>query len=171
MIRLEKILPDNLTISLDIYVDPDYRNVSESIDIDKDYDTIVEEIKKIIISFGYTLMEKEDRSNANSIYFTFCDNDEFLSAEVTLIARMRVSGHKLPLWPKDKSERDAIKRQMSNLQKYADENRFVNKNLFDEEHIPVDYVYVRYENKYYTELDDLYSEIRRKLSRFKSKHS
>lgn len=142
MIRLETLSPDNLTISVDIYFSQDCRDFCESIDIDANYDEIVDEIKRIITSFGYTLMEKEDRSDANSLYFTFCDESDFMKAEVDLIVRMRVSGHTLPLWPRDKSERDARKRQKLYLQKYADENRFVNKNLKDDEQISVDFIYM-----------------------------
>lgn len=162
---------DNLNICLEIFMSTDYDiNMLETINLESDFDKIKKDVSKIIMSFGYTELEKADISDHGSMYFIFCKKSEYDTDEVTLITKMRVSDHKLPLRDGDKTQQDAINRQIRNFQQYANDYRELNKNLMDSEEITATCIYVKYENEFYTELEDLYSKIRRKLQAFASKH-
>ena len=168
MITLEFVEPDELEISLEVIVVED--TITETVDVNSEFSRIKQDITGIINSFGYTELENVKKSDSGSLYFTFCNEEDFNKEEVTLVIRMRVSDHKLPLWDDDKTEQDAKNRQKQNLQNYANANKVLNKNYGKEDEFPVDYVYVKYENEFYTDLDDVYRKIRYKLARFKNKH-
>lgn len=133
---------------------------------------IIDNITHIIEEFGYTVLNetKSNKDGSNSLYFTFCKEDEFNTEEVTLIIRLRVSDHNLPMWSDDKRKQDAKNRQINNLKDYVNNNKWLNSKLKDNEEIGVDFIYVRYENAVYTEWEDVYRKIRQKLQSFSNKH-
>ena len=137
---------------------------------EKDYNEIVRNVIGIIEDFGYTELKDIKSPKSDSIYFIFCDDEELTNEEVNLIVCLRVSDHKLSSWGSDRTKQDAKNRQLKTLQQFADENRFLNKHISDNEHIPIYYIYVKYENEFYTELEDLYSQIRKKLQEFTNKN-
>lgn len=171
MVIIEETETDCLFICLDIFgID---NVVNESIDFENNAENIITNIIGIINEFGYTeLMNKpkSNQSNSKSLYFTFCDENEFNTEEVELIVRMRVSDHNLPRWKNNKNEQDAINRQLNDLKAFAHDNKFLNKNLNVEEEIPVEYIYVKYENKWYSNIEEVYDKVRKKLQDFKNKH-
>lgn len=137
--------------------------------IDKDFDEIVYAVLGILHSFGYIDLEQHKSPDSNSLYFTFCRESEFDVEEVTLIIRMRVSDHKLPRWRNDKSEKDAQIRLQNKLQEFADENRDLNKHIYDDESIETAVVLVEYEHEFYNTYEDMFKEIRKDLRNFKRK--
>lgn len=164
---------DCLQISLDIIVVTDDLELNETITVKDNAEEIITNITNIITDFGYidiTDNPKSNKPNSNSLYFTFCDENEFNSEEVQLIVRMRVSDHDVPRWRNDESEQDAKVRQLNKLKAFAHNNRFINKNLKADEEIPVEYIYVKYENEYYSNIEEVYAKIRQKLRDFQNKH-
>lgn len=181
MIIIETQESNTLLISLDIIIVSDCCdinlddlqksvNVSENIDSDTDYKKLLNSIIQIIEEFGYTVVNSSKSNQSNSLYFTFCRDDEFNAEEVTLIVGLRVSDHNLPLWNSDKSIHDAENRQLHKLQQFAHDNKFLNNNLLDDEEIPVEYMYVKFENKFYVTLDDVLNKVRQKMQKFIKKH-
>lgn len=166
--KLDIVDTDILDIYLDIFL-PEDKDVYESIDMDSEAKTIINDIKDIIEDFGYMEADPPYQSKANSLYFTFLDTDQFLDQEVNLIIRMRVSDHKVPLWDCDRTEQDAKNRQLGYLKAFAHSLKDFNKNICGtDEEIPVDYLYIEYENEFYTEPDDVYKKIRRRLAEFRN---
>ena len=162
---------DNLNIYLEIFMLPDHdMDMLETINPESDFDKIKKDVSEIIMSFGYTELEKADISKHGSMYFIFCKKNEYDTNEVTLITKMRVSDHILPLRDDDKTQQDAINRQIRNFQLYANDNKWLNKNFGDSDEMPATCIYVKYENAFYTELEDLYSKIRKRLEVFANKH-
>jgi len=173
MIIVEQIGENCLQISLDIIMITDELELNETISIKDNAEEIISNITNIITNFGYIDMTdnpKSNKPNSNSLYFTFCNENEFNSEEVQLIVRMRVSDHDVPRWRSDESERDAKIRQLNKLKSFAHNYRFMNKNLKTDEEIPVEYIYVKYENEYYSDIEEVYAKIRQKLRDFQNKH-
>ena len=176
---------DELTIKLDIVIVSDDYNTTEdnlkhyslvkedaNLGTEEECKEIIGNITHIIEEFGYTVLNetKSNKDGSNSLYFTFCKEDEFNTEEVTLIIRLRVSDHDLPMWSGDKRKQDAKNRQINNLKDYANNNKWLNSKLKDNDEIGVDFIYVRYENAVYTEWEDVYKKIRQKLQSFSNKH-
>lgn len=171
MIIIEEIESDCLPLLIDIVIVDN--TINETIDVKHNTDNIVSTIINIIGEFGYTEImgnPKSNKPNSNSLYFTFCNENKFNSEEVELIIRMRVSDHDLPRWKTDKTGQDAKVRQLNDLKAFAHNNRFINKNLKADEEIPVEYIYVKYENEYYSDIEEVYAKIRQKLREFQNKH-
>ena len=165
---LEFVEQDNLKISIEVIVVED--KLTETIDVNSEFSKIKQDVTGIINSFGYTELEDVKKSDSGSLYFTFCDEEDFNKEEVTLVIRMRVSDHTLPLWDDDKTEQDAKNRQKQNLQNYANSHKVLNKNYGNKDNFPVDFIYVKYENEFYNDLEDVYKKIRQKLAQFRNKH-
>ncbi len=155
-----------MNIRLDLFVaDSD---ITETIDVPSELLKIKKDVTKIINSFGYTELENVRKSKSNSLYFTFCDEDEFNSESVTLVIGMRVADHSLKAWEDDKTRQDAVNRQKANLQKYVNAHKELNPKYDGD--IPVDFIYIKYENEFYSDLDEVYDKIRHKLASFRKKH-
>lgn len=170
MIKLEILEPDKLTISLDIITVCDFVTMDEDINVSENEETIISDIVKIIKSFGYYVTTSYKSNGSNSLYFTFCKETEFDTQQVTLIIRLRVSDHELPLWKSDKSVQDAKNRQLNNLKQYAHNNKWLNTTLSDSEEIPVEYIYIKYENEFYVTEEDVYKKVQQKIAQFDTQH-
>lgn len=169
LITLEILKHDNLIISLDIIEVLDY--YTETVNINSNNcEKISNNIIDIICSFGYYVIDNYESDRSSSLYFRFCNNDEFNAEEVTLIIGLRVADHELNLWNVDNSIQDARNRQLDNLKGFAHDNRWINTKLKDDEEIPVEQIYIKYENEFYTSEEDVYNKIRQKLKTFKNKH-
>lgn len=133
---------------------------------------IINTTKSIIEKYGFYVLDsdKSPFGDSISLYFTFCDDNEFNKEEVSLIIRIRLSDHDLTAWKRDTKKQDAIKRQFNNLKDYAKSNRFLNKHLDDNQEIPVKQVYITYENNDYTNWDEVYKQIDKKVEYFRHKH-
>lgn len=168
MLIYETSNSNNLLISLDIITI--VTTYTENFNITNDnWEQIADDISNIICSFGYYVVEKYKSDRSSSLYFRFCNDDELNDTEVTLIIGLRVSDHILPLWDSDKSIKDAEQRQLNKLKSFAHNNKWLNKNLSDEEEIPVEQVYLKYENEFYTSEEDVYNKIRQKIETFTNK--
>lgn len=179
MIKIKQV--DELDISLDIVIVSDditandlqkYQYIDETIDIatDAECDKILDDIVKIIKSFGYYIVKRDRSNQSNSLYFVFCKENEFDKEEVNLFVALRVSDHDLPQWEKDKGKQDAKDRQLHTYQGIVNDFKWLNKNLKDDEEIPVEQIYIKYENEFYSEWQDVYDKIRKKLEAFTNKH-
>ena len=176
MIKIKQV--DELDISLDIVIVSDYnvienlQYIDETIDITTkaECDEIINNITKIIEDYGYYIVDNDISNQSNSLYFMFCKDDEFNKEEVALFITLRVSDHELPQWKKDKNKQIAKDRQLHRSQVIAHNNRWMNKNLKDDEEIPVEQIYIKYENEFYSEWQDVYDKIRKKLEAFANKH-
>ena len=84
---------------------------------------------------------------------------------------MRVADHVVQKHKDDKTRQDAINRQIHDLQKFADKYKnTLNKDIKQDEIMPVKMLYVMYENEFYTDLEYVYYKIRKKLEWFKNKY-
>lgn len=170
MIIIEEVNSDNLQISLDIVIVSDNSELTEDIDIENNVQTIINNITDIIIDFGYEELEPPYTSNSGSMYFTFCNKSDYDSEAVELIVGMRVSDHDLPKWNDSETKQDAKNKQLNYLKNRTKDYYILNKNLTDKDTIPVEYIYVKYENEWYSDIDELYDKVRQTLSNFKNKH-
>lgn len=170
MILIEELDTDILQISLDIVIVVDDVELNETIDVENNVQDIIDNITNIIIDFGYEELEPGKPSDSKSMYFTFCDKDNYDSEEVELIIGMRVSDHDLPKWNDRETKQDAKDKQLNYLKNRTKDYYILNKNLTDKDTIPVEYIYVKYENEWYSDIDELYDKVRQTLSDFKNKH-
>lgn len=169
MLVLEITEPNKLIISLDIIETFNY--YAETVNINSNnWEEISNNIIDIICGFGYYVIDSYESDRSSSLYFRFCNENEFNSEEVTLIIGLRVADHELNLWNTDKSIQDAQNRQLNNLKGFAHDNRWINTKLKDNEEIPVKQIYIKYENEFYTSEEDVYNKIKEKLKTFKNKH-
>lgn len=171
MVIIEESEPDCLFICLDIF--GINNTITESIDFENNTENIIANITSIINEFGYTeLMNKpkSNKSNSKSLYFTFCDENEFSSEEVELIISMRVSDHNLPKWDDEETNQNAKDRQLNYIKNRTKDYYILNKHLTDKDTIPVEYIYVKYENEWYSDTEEVYDKVRKKLQDFKYKH-
>ena len=173
MIIIEEFESDCLQISLDIVLVTKDNELSEAINVKDNVNEIVKNITNIINDFGYEELEPgrpSSNSYSNSLYFTFCDKEDYDLEEVELIIGMRVSDHDLPKWDNDRTSQDTKNRQLDYLSNFTKNYYMLNKHLKNGDTIPVDYIYVKYENEFYSDLDDLYNKVKEKLQAFKNKH-
>ncbi len=172
MIILETFDSDELDIVLDVYVsDGDNMigdtSIEETIDVDKDHESILSDIVDILKEYGFTELSRTKSPSSTSLYVTFCDNGRFDSRTVNLVIRIRVADHFLIKHDDDRTYQDAKNRQKRDLQNYANDFKFdLNKEMETDVDMPVDMLYVKYNNAWYFTLDDLYDKIRDKLNRF-----
>lgn len=170
MLFIEEI-NDELTISLEIITISENCNINEEFNFEDNYKNIISNVVSIIKEFGYEVLEKERSPYSDSLYFIFCFKNEYNDTEVKLVIELRLSDHELPKWDNDKSKRDAKNRQLNFVKGYVHNNKeLLNKNLKDDEEIPVDQIYIKYENEFYSTLDDVYQKVREKLQAFTNKH-
>ena len=83
---------------------------------------------------------------------------------------MRVSDHNLSKWNDKETEQDAKNRQLNHLKNQTKDYYILNKHLMDKDTIPVEYIYVKYENEWYSNVEEVYTKIRQKLRDFQNKH-
>lgn len=169
MLIIEEI-SDELNISLEIIATTKDYNIHEEFDFEENYEDIIQNIVTIIEEFGYEVLEKERSPLSNSLYFIFCFKNEYNDTKVNLIVELRLSDHDLPIWSKDKGKQDAKNRQLNFVKGYAQANKELNKTLKPGEEISVDQIYVKYENEFYSTLEDVYKKVREKLQTFTNKH-
>lgn len=169
MIVIEELESDCLQIRLDIIIVTNNDELRETVNAKDNAQEIIDNVTEIIEEFGYIELEPGYPSNSGSLYFTFCDADKYDSEEVELIIGMRVSDHKLPKW-NNETEQDAKDRQLNFLRNATRDYYILNKHLDNSEIIPVDYIYVKYENEYYSDIEEVYAKIRQKLREFQNKH-
>lgn len=170
MILVEEVNPEWLQISLDIVIVTDNIELTENIDIENNVQTIINNITDIIIDFGYEKLEPPYTSNSGSMYFTFCDKNSYDLEEVELIIGMRVSDHNLSKWNDNETEQDAKNRQLNHLKNQTKDYYILNNHLTDKDTISVEYIYVKYENEWYSDVEEIYDKVRKKLQNFKNKH-
>ena len=82
MIVIEELDNDTLQISLDIMIVVDNIELNETIDVENNVQDIIDNITNIITDFGYEELEPGKPSDSKSMYFTFCDKDDYDSEEV-----------------------------------------------------------------------------------------
>lgn len=169
MLFIEEV-SNKLTISLEIIAVSEDCYMNEEFNFEKSYNNIINKVVGIIKEFGYIVLDKNKSPYSDSLYFLFCSDNEFDCTEVSLIIDLRLSNHELPKWDNDKSNKDAKDRQLNFVKGYAHDNKWLNKNLKDNEEISVEQIYVKYENEFYSTLDDVYKKVREKLQAFTSKH-
>ena len=169
LIKLERLEADSLEIRIELFVSENSQ-IQETIDVENNVEKILDDIKKIIESYGYCEMHHAKSPKSTTLYFTFCDEDKFNSEEVELVARLRVADHFLPKRETDRTNHDAEDRQLNDLQTFANKHKYINKNLKPDDDMPVKMLYVKYENEFYTDLDYVYDKIRKKLEWFRHKY-
>ena len=170
MIIVEEINPECLQIALDIIIVTNDNTIKEAINVKDSATDIIKNMTDIITDFGYEQLETPHTSDSGSMYFTFCDKSSYDLDEVKLIIGMRVSDHDLPKWKDNETKQDAKDRQLNYLKDKIKDYYILNKNLTDKDTIPVEYIYVKYENKWYSNIEELYNKVKQKLSDFKNKH-
>lgn len=169
MLTLEILEADRLVISVDLIEVSNY--CVETININSDNcERISNNIIDIICSFGYFVMDSYRSDRSSSLYFRFCNKNEFDTEEVTLVIGLRVADHELNLWGSNTSIQDAKNRQLTHLKNFAHDNKWINTKLRDDEEIPVEQLYIKYENEFYTSEEDVYNKIKEKLKTFKNRH-
>lgn len=170
MIVIEELDNDTLQISLDIMIVVDNIELNETIDVENNVQDIIDNITNIITDFGYEELEPGKPSDSKSMYFTFCDKDDYDSEEIELIISMRVSDHNLPKWDDEETNQNAKDRQLNYIKNRTKDYYILNKHLTDKDTIPVEYIYVKYENEWYSDTEEVYDKVRKKLQDFKYKH-
>lgn len=170
MILIEEVSPECLQISLDLVIVTDDVIINETINAKDNAEEIIKNVTNIITDFGYEQLEPPYTSNSGSMYFTFCDKDSYDLEEVELIIGMRVSDHDLPKWIDKETEQDTKNRQLNYLKNQTSDYYILNKHLTDKDTIPVEYIYVKYENEYYSNVEEVYDKVRKKLREFRNKH-
>ena len=83
---------------------------------------------------------------------------------------MRVSDHNLPKWDDEETNQNAKDRQLNYIKNRTKDYYILNKHLTDKDTIPVEYIYVKYENEWYSDTEEVYDKVRKKLQDFKYKH-
>lgn len=170
MIIVEEINSECLQITLDIIIVTDNTIIKEVINVKDSAENIIKNVTDIITDFGYEQLEIPYTSDSGSMYFTFCDKDSYDLDEVELIIGMRVSDHNLSKWNDNETEQDVKNRQLNHLKNQTKSYYILNKHLTDKDTIPVEYIYVKYENEWYSNIEEVYSKVKQKLSDFKNKH-
>lgn len=170
MILIEEVNPEHLQISLDIVIVTDDVIINEAINAKDNAKEIIKNVTNIITNFGYEQLEPPYISNSGSMYFTFCDKDSYDLDEVELIIGMRVSDHNLSKWNDKETEQDTKNRQLNHLKNQTKDYYILNKHLTDKDTIPIEYIYVKYENEWYSNIEEVYAKIRQKLRDFQNKH-